>query len=91
MANKITFEIIAKALGFKTTDGKVKRLSGSMKRFAAGVTGGAAGETFVADVEEIGSFGDIFGGPTALRNEEEETDEDELMYYIRIFVTLFNT
>ena len=45
----------------------------AMKRFAAGVTGGAAGETFVADVEEIGSFGDIFGGPTALSNEEEET------------------
>ena len=29
--------------------------------------GGAAGEAFVADVEDIGSFGDIFdGGPTQL-------------------------
>ena len=44
-----------------------------MKRFAAGVTGGAVGETFVADVEEIGSFGDIFGGPTALDNDESDT------------------
>ena len=37
------------------------------KRFAAGAIGGAAGEAFVADVEEIGSFGDLFDrGPTKL-------------------------
>ena len=37
------------------------------KRFAAGAIGGAAGEAFVADVEEIGSFGDLFDrGPTQL-------------------------
>ena len=36
------------------------------KRFAAGVFGGATGETFVADVEEIGTFGDFFDGPTAI-------------------------
>jgi hypothetical protein len=42
------------------------------KRFAAGVVGGAAGETFVADVENIGTFGDMFhGGPTVLDNEED--------------------
>ena len=42
-----------------------------MKRFAAGVMGGAAGETFVADIEDIGSFGDIFDtGPTQLDREE---------------------
>jgi hypothetical protein len=36
-------------------------------RFGAGVIGGAAGETLVADVEEIGSFGDMFdSGPTVL-------------------------
>jgi len=41
------------------------------KRFAAGVMGGAAGETFVADIEDIGSFGDIFdAGPTQLDREE---------------------
>jgi hypothetical protein len=43
------------------------------KRFAAGVLGGAAGEAFVADVEDIGSLGDTFeAGPTQL---EEVTDE----------------
>jgi len=45
------------------------------KRFAAGVTGGAAGEAFVADVEKIGTFGDLFGGPTQL-DREEETSSD---------------
>ena len=38
-----------------------------VQRFAVGAVGGAAGEAFVADVEEIGSFGDIFDrGPTQL-------------------------
>jgi hypothetical protein len=42
-------------------------------RFAVGVTGGAVGETFVADVEDIGSIGDAFeAGPTQLT---EVTDE----------------
>jgi hypothetical protein len=37
------------------------------KRFIAGTFGGAAGEAFVADVEDIGSFGDLFDrGPTKL-------------------------
>ncbi len=36
-------------------------------RFGVGAMGGAAGEAFVADVEEIGSFGDMFDrGPTQL-------------------------
>ena len=36
-------------------------------RFAAGVAGGAAAETMVADVEEIGTFGDMFdSAPTEL-------------------------
>jgi hypothetical protein len=57
-----------------TVDGMVKadRLNrkAGMKRFAAGVMGGAAGETFVADIEDIGSFGDIFeAGPTQLDKE----------------------
>ncbi len=43
------------------------------KKFVAGVAGGAAGEAFVADVEDIGTFGDLFeAGPTQL---EETTDE----------------
>ena len=46
------------------------------KRFAAGVFGGATGETFVADVDDIGSFGDFFDGPTAL-DRDETTGSDE--------------
>ena len=42
------------------------------KRFAAGVFGGATGETFVADVEDIGTFGDFFDGPTAIDDSELE-------------------
>ena len=50
---------------------------GTTTRFQAGVFGGAAGETYVADVEEIGSFGDIFqGGPTRLDRDETEGRED---------------
>ena len=38
-----------------------------VKRFAAGVLGGAAGETLVADVENIGTIGDAFKfGPSQL-------------------------
>ena len=43
------------------------------KRFAAGVAGGAVGETFVVDVDKIGSFGDLFGGPTGIDREEDPT------------------
>ena len=41
-------------------------------RFGAAVLGGAAGETFVGDIESIGTFGDAFKfGPTQLDIEEE--------------------
>ena len=58
-----------------TVEGLVKanRLNqkAGVKRFAAGVMGGALGETFVADIEDIGSFGDIFEvGPTQLDRDE---------------------
>jgi len=54
-----------KADDFNKTIGK--------RRFVAGVTGGAVGESFVADVEDIGSIGDVFeAGPTEL---SEVTDE----------------
>ena len=50
---------------------------GSTTRFQAGVFGGAAGETFVADVEDIGSFGDLFqGGPTQLDRDETKGRDD---------------
>ena len=54
-----------KANDFNKTLGK--------KKFVAGMAGGVAGEAFVANVEDIGSFGDAFeAGPTQL---EETTDE----------------
>jgi hypothetical protein len=60
---------ISKALGTASDLNKKAKT----KRFVAGVTGGAVGEAFVADVEDIGSIGDAFeSGPTQLT---EVTDE----------------
>ena len=59
----------------KTKD--LNKLSGT-QRFSAIVAGGAAGETLVADVENIGTFGDLFqGGPTELdRDVKSDPSED---------------
>ena len=59
----------------KTKD--LNKLSGT-QRFAAIVAGGSAGETLVADVENIGTFGDLFqGGPTELdRDVRSDPSED---------------
>ena len=63
-----------KKKGVTLAAAKAKELNdkAGKKRFAAGVFGGATGETFVADVEEIGTFGDFFDGPTALDTSELE-------------------
>ena len=47
-------------------------------RFGAGVAGGGSlGETMVADIEEIGTFGDMFdSGPTSLNRLNSEGRED---------------
>jgi hypothetical protein len=58
---------------------KARDLNKNLKypRFAVGVMGGATGETFVADVENIGTFGDMFeGGPTQLDREDSFGRED---------------
>ena len=48
-----------------------------LQRFAVGAVGGAAGEFFVADVEEFGTFGDLFdAGPTQLNTFETSGRED---------------
>ncbi len=52
------------------------RIPDKTKRFAAGVFGGATGETLVADVEDIGTFGDFFDGPTAI-DDRESTGREE--------------
>jgi hypothetical protein len=42
-------------------------------RFAVGITGAAAGEAFVFDIEDIGTLGDVFeAGPTELDREPVE-------------------
>tara|TARA_R100000030_G_scaffold13181_3_gene8768 strand:- start:774 stop:4817 length:4044 start_codon:yes stop_codon:yes gene_type:complete len=56
---------------------QLNKLSGK-QRFAAIVAGGAAGETLVADVEKIGTFGDLFeGGPTELNREVTEDPSED--------------
>ena len=52
----------------RTGLGKVNDLNklSKYKRFGAAVTGGALGETLVVDNDEIGTFGDMFEGPTEL-------------------------
>jgi hypothetical protein len=56
---------------------QLNKLSGT-QRFGAIVVGGAAGETLVADVEKIGTFGDLFeGGPTELDRDVESDPSDD--------------
>ena len=65
---------------------KLNELSGT-QRFGAIVAGGAAGETLVADVEKIGTFGDMFeAGPTELDREvEADPSEDAARKLINRF------
>jgi len=77
-----------KKLGKSFSSGDKKVVKGAEKafklnekegaqRFAVGALGGAAGEFFVADVEKIGTFGDLFDrGPTQLDTDELEGRED---------------
>jgi hypothetical protein len=46
------------------------------RKFVSGIIGGAAGEGLVADVEGIGTFGDLFNGPTALDRDETYGRQD---------------
>ena len=58
-----------------------KTATGAEKSLAYGSgagLGGIAEGLFVDDVEEVGSFGDLLGGPTAL-NREKDTPEAELL------------
>ena len=41
--------------------------------------GGATGEAFVADIEKIGTFGDLLGGPTKVDREPEATNRGEAL------------
>jgi hypothetical protein len=66
-------------VALKNSLNKAKDLNAKAKypKFAVGLMGGATGETFIADVEKIGTFGDMFeGGPTQLDREEGFGRED---------------
>ena len=92
-ANKVARNLTAKAIRAKKANAyanlrgapvmsainKARDLNKKSKKFryAAAIAGGAAGETLVADVENIGTFGDMFGGgPTKLDREESFGRED---------------
>ena len=49
--------------------------AGRRRKFLTGAGyGGVAEGVFVGDVEEIGTFGDLLGGPTAINREEDQND-----------------
>jgi len=58
---------------------KVNKLNKGLKkpRFAAAVLGGAAGETLVVDNDAIGTFGDMFEGPTSLDRDSSLSGSDD--------------
>jgi hypothetical protein len=62
--------------GMKQAQSLNDRIPDKTKRFVAGVFGGATGETLVADVEDIGTFGDFFDGPTAIDDRESVGREE---------------
>jgi len=62
--------------GLKAKD--LNKLSGKQK-FAAVTLGGSGGASLVADVEDIGTWGDWLGGPSALDREEREEADDDAM------------
>jgi hypothetical protein len=50
---------------------------GKLAQFAAGAVGGGISDAvFVGDVEEMGTFGDLLGGPTELNRGQGEDDYD---------------
>ena len=52
---------------------------GKTNRFIGGALGGGVGEaTFVGDVEQIGTFGDLIGGPTEIDRETDDPLQDLL-------------
>jgi len=48
---------------------------GARKKFLTGAGyGGVAEGVFIGDVEQVGTFGDLLGGPTAINREEDKND-----------------
>ena len=54
-------------------------LKGRTNKFIGGALGGGIGEaTFVGDVEQVGTFGDLIGGPTEIDRESDDPLQDLL-------------
>ena len=52
---------------------------GKTNRFIGGALGGGVGEaTFIGDVEQVGTFGDLIGGPTEIDRESDNPMQDLL-------------
>ena len=54
----------------------LNKLSGT-QRFAAVAGGGGIGTSFVVDIEDIGTLGDVFGGATAIDREDRALAQDD--------------
>ena len=73
MANQSIFEIIAKTIGFGKTEKSVKTLTGSMKKFAAGLISVTAAYKGVgAMVDSVKLAGNLEGVETAFNNLRKE-------------------
>ena len=67
-------ELVETAQGISKKD-LVLTAAGRRRKFLTGAGyGGVAEGVFVGDVEEIGTFGDLLGGPTAINREEDKND-----------------
>jgi len=53
------------------------------KFIAAATAGGLAESVFIGNVEEVGSFGDLLGGPTQLERDDEYDPERELINRVK--------
>ena len=67
------------AESLRTSLQEVNKLNKKAKygRYSVAVLGGAAGETMVVDNDEIGTFGDMFDGPTMLSREENLSGRED--------------
>jgi len=58
--------------------------AGKTRQAVAGALGaGAAEATFVGDVEDIGTFGDLLGGPTKINRDEEDNAVREILNRVK--------
>jgi hypothetical protein len=55
---------------------EMNKLTGVPKH-AAVILGGATGTAMVADVEDIGTWGDVLGGPSALDRDQRSTSDED--------------